>query len=89
MGEDKKPKKLSVVEIQKLEPRSETYELNSHCKYLIMIPKSNLVGGQQAAYENAREIMQVMKAYKLPCAILMGVDEQVKFFELGMTYDTE
>lgn len=82
MSEDKKPKKLTPMEIKKIEPRAEIYEMNSHCKYLVMIPKSNLVGGQAAAYENAKEIMKVMAAYKLPCAVLMGIDDQVKFFSL-------
>ena len=83
-----KPKKLTVMELKELEPKLEVYELNKYSKYIVMIEKSSLLTPEQANYvanTKAREIMKVLAAHQIPCAILIGVGSDVRFIELEKT----
>lgn len=85
MNEAKKAKKLTVMEIKNIEPKANVYELNPYSRYIVMIPKSHLLPPPQAnqiALDNGREIMKVMAAQRIPCAVLIGINEDVKFIEL-------
>lgn len=78
----KTKKKLTVKEIREIEPKTNVYELDSHCKYIINIEKSSIALNQNAdLMSQAQNIMKIMKAYNLPCAIMIGADN-IKFLEL-------
>lgn len=78
-----KEHKITVKEIKEIEPKADIYELNKYSKYLVMIKKSSLVGGNAAANQKAKIIASAIKALNIPCIILIGVDEDVKFMELS------
>lgn len=74
--------KITVKEIKEIEPKADIYELSKHCRYFITVKKSLLVGGNDTAMSKAKIIMQMMSQLDIPCAIMIGVDEDVKFMEL-------
>lgn len=83
----KENKKLKVAQIKEIQPKADVYELNKFSRYIVMIEKSQIIGGNQGIMSSAQEIMKVMAAHGLPCAILLGVDDGVKFFELSGAKD--
>lgn len=78
-----KKKKVTVSEIKELSPKSEIYELNPHSKYLITVRKSELDIGGKMAEQKARVIMQTMSHAEIPCVVIIGISDDVKFFEIG------
>lgn len=78
-----KKKKLTVTEIKAIEPKADVYELNQYCKYMVMIKKSEIALHQNAdLMERAKHIMHIMKAYSLPCAVIVGASDDIQIFEL-------
>lgn len=79
----KKTKPITVKEIKVIEPKADIYELNKYCKYLCMIKKSNLAGGNKEAEAKASIVLQTMTQAGISCIILIGVDDDVKFMEFS------
>ena len=83
MSDNKKPKKITVKEIKEIEPKAEVYELSPYSKYLVTVRKSELDIGGKIATQKAQLIMKVMSQAEVPCVVLIGVNDDVKFMELG------
>lgn len=75
-------KKITVKEIKEIEPKSEIYELNKFSKYIVMVKKSTLAGGDNVAAQKAKVIMECLKQMNIPSIVLIGVDDDVKFMEI-------
>lgn len=82
MAEDKRKKTITVKEIKELAPLADVYELNEFCKYLVRIPKSELVGGNELAHRKAKVVANALQALNIPCIVIIGVAEDVTFLEL-------
>jgi hypothetical protein len=83
MAEDRKLKATTVRDIKAIEPKAEVYEINKHSKYLVMIKKSLLVGGNELAHAKAKEVFKAFAAHGIAPIMIVGVDDDVKFYELG------
>lgn len=87
MGKDaKKRNTITVKEIKELAPLSEVYELNTYAKYLVTVAKPMLAHGDKTPYElahaRATAVAEALKAQGIPCIVLIGVTDDVKFLEL-------
>lgn len=76
-------KKITVKEIKEIEPKAEVYELNKQCKYIVMIKKSPLAGGDMVAKQKASVIMNCLSQMEIPAMVLIGVDDDVQFMEIS------
>jgi hypothetical protein len=77
-------KKLTVREIQIIEPKAEVFELSPYSKYLVFIPRSRLAMEQNVdLMQKAQQIAKNMSALNIPCAILIGADKNdIQILEL-------
>lgn len=85
MSESKKTNKLTVREIKEIEPKSEVYEINKYAKVIVLLKKSLIPEANILLPEKAKRIMQVFARAGVEPIILIGVDDDVKFYELGET----
>lgn len=58
------------------------YEINPQGRYLVTIPKSNLVGGNDNANAKGQQIAHAFKTLNIPVCIMVGVDSNVEIMEL-------
>lgn len=83
---DRKAKTLTVKEVKELAPLSEVYELSKFSKYLVTVAKPILGHGDKTPYElahaRATAVAEALKAQGIPCVVLIGVTDDVKFLEL-------
>lgn len=82
MSEDKKPKKITVEEVKAIEPRADCYEFNIHSRYIVVIKKSLLAGGDQLTKQRAQVVYEAFQTAKIPALILIGADEYLSIFEI-------
>lgn len=79
----KTEKRLKLTEIKAIEPKAELYELNKYSKYIIIVPKSNLLLNQNIEkYDAGKQIMRIMAAFQIPCAIFVGSTDDIRIIEL-------
>jgi hypothetical protein len=80
-----KQKKITVKEIKEIDPKADVYELSPYSRYMIMVKKSSLLdsSGKDTSMEKAKVIMNLMTQLQIPCAVLIGVSDDVKFLELN------
>lgn len=83
MKKKREKKQLTISEIHELEPKAEVYELSPFRKYIVVIKKSPLIGiDKNRALITAREVARVLIAAEIPCHIIVGTDDDVKFLEI-------
>lgn len=76
-------KKLTVKMIEELHPKAEVYELNSFCKYIIMLKKSSIITQQnEDLMAKGRELIRIFAAHNIPCAIFIGSLDDIQIVEL-------
>jgi hypothetical protein len=83
MSDSKKIKKLTVREIREIEPKSELFEIQPYHKIIVMLKKSIIPEANQLLPEKAKVIMQAFAKRGIEPVILIGVDDDVKFYEIG------
>lgn len=82
-NESRKQKLLTVSEVREMAPLADIYELSPHNKYMVAVPKSILVGGNEIAMNRGRQIAAAFKSINIPVVIMVGVDlNEVTFLEL-------
>lgn len=80
----KEKKRLTVKEIQVLEPKAEIYELSPYRTYIITIKKPSIIGiDQSRAMQTAKELARILVAHNIKCAMLVNIDDDVKFLEIN------
>lgn len=76
-------KRLKLTEIREIAPVADVYELHPNCKYLVFLKKSAIALDQNAdLMQKGKEIMRIMAAFQIPCAIFVGSLENVQIVEL-------
>ena len=80
---NKKQSKITVKEIREIEPSADIYELSPYSRYLVTVRKSEFDIGGVVAQQKARVIMQTLSQAQIPCVVLIGMNDDVKFMELG------
>lgn len=84
MAKPKEKKLLTVKELKEVEPKLDVYEFSPYKKYVVVIKKSPLIGiPQSRALQTAKEVARVMQAAHIPCQMIVGIDDEVKFLELS------
>lgn len=84
MAKKKERPKLNVKQLKEIEPKLDVYEFSPYKKYVVVIKKSPLVGiDSNRAMLTAKEVARVMIAANIPCQMVVGVDDEVQFFELS------
>lgn len=82
MGEDNKPKQMIVEQIKAIEPLADCYQFNTYNRYIVMLKKSNLIGGNENVKQKAQVIYKMFKDAGIPVAIFIGVDDNMTIFEV-------
>jgi hypothetical protein len=82
-NESRKQKSLTVSEVREMAPLADVYELSLYSRYMVAVPKSVLVGGNEIAMNRGRQIAAAFKQIGIPVVIMVGVDlKEVTFLEL-------
>lgn len=76
-------KRLKLTEIREIAPVADIYELHQNCRYLVFLKKSAIALDQNAdLMQKGKEIMRIMAAFQIPCAIFVGSLADVQIVEL-------
>lgn len=82
MSEDKQAKPFTAKEIKAIEPLAETYQFSKSNRYIVMIPKSELIGGEDLVRQKAQMIYKMFTQAEIPAMILVGSDRDLTIFEI-------
>ena len=86
MAIDKDNQTFTVREIKQLEPLADIYKFRAGTKILVIIRKPSIIIGNEAVMQmrmKAKTIMELFAKQRIEPVILLGVGDDVEFYELG------
>lgn len=84
MSEDNKT--FTVRDIKTIEPLADVYKFRPSSKIMVIIRKPSIILGKEATMQmrlKAKTIMELFAKHRIEPVILMGVGDDVEFYELG------
>lgn len=82
MSGNGKSKPITVAEVKAIEPLADVYQFNTYNRYIVMLRKSNLAGGNELVKQKAGILFQLFQAAKIPALIFIGADDDLTIFEI-------